>query len=76
METEEMSGELERLICNYTRNDRNAINRFLGVAEQCGYHLEKPVKHTRDQMHRYLLYKKLVSDFNEWRKAGEPSSNG
>ena len=34
-----MPSDLERLICNYTRNDRNAINRFLGVAEQCGYSL-------------------------------------
>lgn len=34
-----MPDEVERLICNYTRNDRKAVNRFLGAAKLCGYTL-------------------------------------
>lgn len=37
----DMPSDLGSLICNYMRNDRNAINRFLGVAEQCGYELTR-----------------------------------
>lgn len=39
-----MPSELERMICNYTKNDRNAINRFLGAAQLCGYHLNRADK--------------------------------
>lgn len=52
-----MPSELERMICNYTKNDRNAINRFLGAAQLCGYHLnraDKPHADDARKAHEWL----------------------
>jgi len=52
MTNDEMPSDIERVLCNYTGNDRNAISRFLGVAELLGYTLTRTPAPVTDEARR------------------------
>lgn len=68
---ENMPSELERLLCNYTRNDRNAVNRFLGAAELCGYTLTRATPATDNNVENDRLFKALEQAKNAMPTEGD-----